>query len=88
MPINENVLDALAHILHHFSIDHPERDDVGADELAAYALAHGACADCCARFARQVGADTFAAAIQRVFDSEAWQAFGGRDDAETEGFPW
>jgi hypothetical protein len=81
MPINEQVVDALAHIMRHFYVDYPEAQGEypTAEELALYARSNGACEQCCARFAATVGAKTFAAAIEAVWDSEVWDAFVTRE---------
>lgn len=83
MPINEAVIDALAHLMHHYFTDHPEADDVAPDVLADYVRAHGACQDCIDNFTATVGAETFPDAIQRVWDSTVWQAFRARIEARS-----
>jgi hypothetical protein len=45
MPINEQVIDTLAHLLAHYQQDHPAETDVSAGDLAVYVEAH-ACDGC------------------------------------------
>jgi hypothetical protein len=92
MPINEEVLDAVAHVMRHYFADHPAAEAVEAGALAAYMRAHGACDHCTARFVREVGGATsgnvesdLADAIGRVWDSEQWQALRARQAADEGG---
>jgi hypothetical protein len=84
MPVSETMIDQLAHLMHHFFTDHPEADDVEADVLAHYAMTHGFCPDCAARFVATAGVATFAEAIDRVWGSALWGAFRARLEAQEE----
>ena len=78
MPVNEAVIDRLAHLMDHYFADHPAADDVSAEDLARYAEAKGFCAACRDAFVSMVGADCFACAIDAVWRTAAWEAYETR----------
>jgi hypothetical protein len=82
MPINEQVIDAVAHILTHFIDAFPDDDEASPATVAAFARRHSACDHCLDRLVQETGGRDLADAIQRVLDSEAWEAFVGRLEAQ------
>jgi hypothetical protein len=88
VPITEDVMDAVVHLMLHFFDEHPDDPDVDEETLAAYAVERGVCAHCIKGLIHETGGSDFADALGRVWDSEVWQALRERTlDAQEDDCP-